>query len=375
MDERWIIVWHPDGDFSSEAINRHVLVVGSVLASTRAEAESKALSKYSKIKKCIFTEFNPKTERFKDAEMIMMQADYKGYDHSGLIGVYRSNWQELREKSLEEHQNKIKRYKKPINIKPFEALEESIQRKIILADCGCWLWSGAQRHGYGTLNVDKKRVQAHRYVYNELVGQIPIDAHLLHSCDNRMCVSPYHLNVGTALDNAKDKTAKNRNYDGYPSEIFFIRNEPVENVFYSIPPDVRKEIKIKYYRKRIPKYKLEEQYNLSRTALNEILTLLSIGEQKAIYNSIRRGHTKVFEVARDKLIEDIYVYEIMMKYLTKRDMVKIRIQHFANGIGLRKLSNIYCLPYEMIKSIIYYNKITVCFGDELSRGKVTWTAP
>jgi hypothetical protein len=56
------------------------------------------------------------------------------------------------------------------------------------------------RHG-GTLN---------RFVYRWCVGNIPDGMCVLHTCDNRLCLNPDHLWLGTHADNQKDKIFKCR---------------------------------------------------------------------------------------------------------------------------------------------------------------------
>ncbi len=47
------------------------------------------------------------------------------------------------------------------------------------------------------------------------IGPIPIDKPcVLHECDNPPCVNPYHLKVGTAKENAEDRTNRGRQARG-----------------------------------------------------------------------------------------------------------------------------------------------------------------
>ena len=52
----------------------------------------------------------------------------------------------------------------------------------------------------------------HRLVYKELVND-NCDGIILHSCDNRNCINPKHLKLGTQKDNMQDMIAKGRKAD------------------------------------------------------------------------------------------------------------------------------------------------------------------
>lgn len=75
----------------------------------------------------------------------------------------------------------------------------------------CWIWVGSQRsNGYGCVYNDGRTRSAHRVAYELANGTIPEGLMVLHRCDNRICVSPSHLFLGTAHDNRHDAQQKGR---------------------------------------------------------------------------------------------------------------------------------------------------------------------
>lgn len=82
---------------------------------------------------------------------------------------------------------------------------------------GCWNWTGGcNAYGYGAFGVTSKDIRgAHRYAW-ELTTGVPLEPTqcLLHSCDNRKCVNPNHLRIGTRPENSKDMVRRNRSTRG-----------------------------------------------------------------------------------------------------------------------------------------------------------------
>ncbi len=86
---------------------------------------------------------------------------------------------------------------------------------------GCWEWRGTimKARGYGVFFAfDKKlgkkaAILAHRYSYLLHFKEIPDDLYVLHKCDNRKCVRPDHLFLGTQKVNMHDMIAKGRHME------------------------------------------------------------------------------------------------------------------------------------------------------------------
>lgn len=99
----------------------------------------------------------------------------------------------------------------------------------------CWEWLGSidiGGYGYfgiGSRKTEQRTVKAHKFMWQLYNIAIPEGLFVLHRCDNRKCVNPDHLWLGTHQDNMDDMVAKGRQVHG----------ERRVAIAKSIPPEKR----------------------------------------------------------------------------------------------------------------------------------------
>lgn len=93
----------------------------------------------------------------------------------------------------------------------YSVLLERFNEKYIVDSDGCWIWEGARiPDGYGQFRFGGEPIGAHIASYKLHCGEVPNGIYVLHSCDVRTCVNPYHLYLGTCQDNMDDKMERGR---------------------------------------------------------------------------------------------------------------------------------------------------------------------
>jgi HNH endonuclease len=72
----------------------------------------------------------------------------------------------------------------------------------------CWLWTGREHPtGYGIVRHKRRYYYTHRlsWMLHHKGREIPGELHCLHKCNNKLCVRPSHIYLGTPADNVRDR--------------------------------------------------------------------------------------------------------------------------------------------------------------------------
>lgn len=95
----------------------------------------------------------------------------------------------------------------------FEDIRKKFISKIIKLETGCWDFkSTLSPDGYRRFYTNGNDYRASRISYQFFKGTEGLkELDVLHTCDNRWCVNPEHLYLGTELENCSDKTRRGRN--------------------------------------------------------------------------------------------------------------------------------------------------------------------
>lgn len=129
---------------------------------------------------------------------------------------------------------------------------------------GCWNWMKCCcSRGYGQFccRVDGqwKIVVAHRVAWTIANGPVPHGLLVLHRCDNKRCVRPEHLFLGTQADNMRDMIEKGRAAQGERQANAKLTTEMVL--------EIRKMLA-----KKVPQSQIGQRFGVEQCCISRIST-------------------------------------------------------------------------------------------------------
>lgn len=129
----------------------------------------------------------------------------------------------------------------------------------------CWNWLASTDRKYGTFGLYGRQYKAHRVSFRLFFGRQPDPTKdICHSCDNTLCVNPYHLFEGTRSENLLDMVRKNRRVFWKPKG--------------DASPDVKlsdtqvAEIRERYVPRKVSTRYLAKEYGVARSLIHRIIS-------------------------------------------------------------------------------------------------------
>lgn len=180
---------------------------------------------------------------------------------------------------------------------------DRFHRNYIKNHDGCWLWSLKPKktglpYGQFTIGSRKnnsvKTVSPHRWIWQQINGEIPAGLFVCHHCDVPQCVNPSHLFIGTAKDNAQDRDRKGRAADrnGIKSPCAKLSERDVVDIKQSyVSGETQLSIANKYSISQAQVYRIIHNKRWKSLQLPEIENLESIAKSRRVSTGMKRKGT------------------------------------------------------------------------------------
>lgn len=152
---------------------------------------------------------------------------------------------------------------KPLIVNDIENLTARFERFIIKTS-DCWEWNGCidKNYGYGRFRFNNVEYKAHRVAFYLSAGHLPEDLCVCHSCDNRRCVNPKHLWLGTLNDNIQDCKRKGR----------LNRAKHEQHSQAKLNMNLAEQIRQLYKQGNVSRLTLAKRFHVGPTAIERIVT-------------------------------------------------------------------------------------------------------
>ena len=140
---------------------------------------------------------------------------------------------------------------------------DKLLKRIVYLENGCWKLGNSDEKIYTKIRIRGKTISAHRLFYTHYKGDIPNGLLVCHKCDNKFCVNPEHLFVGTYSDNLRDAFSKGRRVPG--NNLLIYRNKNLKEY---------ENLKLQIFllrNKGISQTKIAKIVNRSQPRISEIL--------------------------------------------------------------------------------------------------------
>lgn len=134
---------------------------------------------------------------------------------------------------------------------------KKIEVKYKINERGCWECCSHAKNsdGYPCAIINGVRDRIYRHYYRKYIGEIPHGMVVRHTCDNRLCINPSHLLLGTHADNVRDRVKRNRSACGVNNGRAKLCNNDVLEILHD---------------KTLPKMKLAARYDVDPKVIRDI---------------------------------------------------------------------------------------------------------